>query len=164
MRDQGLSEADRQLRFETMLEHDFDMPRIARSVLGRYWNGASDEERRAFASLFERWVVRTYAARLQQYSSEKVRVAGSRAEGDGAVVTMEITPHNGPPLKVEWRVSDRSGSLKIVDVDVAGISMALTEREEIASAIQRSGGTVAALNRTFAEKLGLAATADAGGR
>jgi phospholipid transport system substrate-binding protein len=147
-----------------MLDRDFDMARIARYVLGRYWNGAGEEDRRAFAGLFQQWVVRTYAGRLQQYSGEKVRVAGSRAEGDGAVVTTEITPRSGPPLKVEWRVSDRGGGLKIVDVDVAGISMALTEREEIASAIQRNGGTVAALNRRFAEKLGLAATADANGR
>ena len=41
---------------------------------------------------------------------------------------------------------------KIVDVDVEGVSMVLTQREEFSSVIQRSGG-LAGLNKTLQEKL-----------
>jgi phospholipid transport system substrate-binding protein len=162
IKDQTLSDQDREARFEALLERGFDMPRIARYVLGRYWTTASDNERQAFAQLFQRWVVQTYASRFKGYSGEQVKVIGERPENDGTVVTTEITsPSGAPPVKLDWRVGHQSGAYRILDVDVEGVSMALTEREEIDSVIQRSGGTVASLNRVFAERLGTSATADA---
>jgi phospholipid transport system substrate-binding protein len=163
IKDQTLSDSVREQRFDGLVERSFDMPRIARYVLGRYWLAASEEDRQAFAQLFRRWVIRTYAMRFRGYSGEQVRVLGTRPEGDGSVVTTEIvSPTGAPPMKLDWRVAGHDGAYKILDVDVEGVSMALTEREEISSAIERNGGTVASLNRAFAAKLGDAATADAG--
>ncbi len=162
IKDESLSDQDRQARFEALLQRGFDMPRIARYVLGRYWTAASDDQRQAFAQLFERWVVQTYASRFKGYSGEQVKVTGARDEGQGAVVTTEIVSAAGaPPLKLDWRVGHKDGAYKILDIDVEGVSMALTERDEIAAVIQRNGGTVASLNRVFAERLGMAGTADA---
>jgi len=162
IKDEGLSDQDRQARFEALLQRGFDMPRIARYVLGRYWTTASDNERQAFAQLFQRWVVQTYASRFRGYSGEQMKVVGARDEGDGTLVTTEITsPSGAPPVKLDWRVAHRDGAYHVLDIDVEGVSMALTEREEIASVIQRSGGTLASANRVFAERLGMATTADA---
>ena len=165
IKDQALSDQDRQQRFEALLQRGFDMPRIARFVLGRYWLSASDDDRQTFARLFQRWVVQTYASRFKGYSGETVKVTGTRDEdqGQGAIVTTELdSPSGAPPIKLDWRVSHRDGAYKILDVDVEGVSMVLTERDEIASVVQRNGGTVASLNRIFAERLGTGATADAG--
>ena len=163
IKDQNLSAQDRQQRFEALLQRGFDMPRIARYVLGRYWTTASDDERQSFARLFQHWVVQTYASRFKGYSGETVKVIGTRDEDQGAIVTTEImSPSGAPPIKLDWRVANHDGGFKILDVDVEGVSMVLTEREEIAAVIQRSGGTVASLNRVFAERLGVGATADAG--
>lgn len=154
LRDAALPEAEREARLGTMLTRDFDIPRIARYVLGRYWTTASEDERRSFARLFEQRVVRTYAARLSQYSSETVKVTGARPESEaGAVVTSQIIHPSGPPTRVEWRVRREGEAYRILDIEVEGVSMALTEREQIAATIQRSGGTVASLNRTLEAKL-----------
>ena len=137
-----------------ILRQDFDLPRIARYVLGRYWTSASADERANFTRLFEQWVVQTYGARLSRYSQETVTVTGTRPEnGADAVVTSAIVHPSGPPTHVAWRVSGQPGSYRIVDIDVEGVSMALTEREEIAAVIERSGRTVTALNRSLEEKL-----------
>lgn len=164
IKDGSLSDQGRQQRFEALLQRGFDMPKIARYVLGRYWISASDNDRQSFAQLFQRWVVQTYASRFKGYSGEQVKVTGARDEGQASVVTTEIvSPASGaPPVKLDWRVAQHDGAYKILDIDVEGVSMALTEREEVASVIQRNGGTVASLNRVFAERLGLAGTADAG--
>lgn len=161
LRDQSLTEAAREERFDALLQRGFDMPRIARYVLGRYWQQANEADRAAFAQLFERWLVRSYAARLSQYKGQTVKVMGARAEGnDGAVVTTEVvSPSGAPPIKLDWRVADSAGAYKILDVTVAGVSMALTERDEIAATIERDGGTVAALNRSLAQRLGDSTTA-----
>jgi phospholipid transport system substrate-binding protein len=169
MHDQSLSEEARIERFEALLHRDFDLARIARYVLGRYWAQTGEADRAAFQALFADWVIRTYAARLSHAkgeagkASDAVKVTGVRDDGEGgAVVASELVQAKGPPTPMEWRLAESEGGFKILDVTIAGVSMALTEREEIASAIQRGGGTVAALNRVMAEKVG--GTADAAER
>jgi phospholipid transport system substrate-binding protein len=153
--DKQATEQIRQDKFRALLQADFDMPRISRFVLGRYWSAASEADRQAFDKLFEQWVVRTYSTQFNEYSGEQVKVTGSRAESDtGSVVSSQIIRTNGaPPAKVDWRVRKEDGSYKIVDVSVEGVSMALTERDQISSVIDRNGGSVSGLNKTLEEKL-----------
>jgi len=163
LRDPLLAPPVREERLRTLLMQNFDMPRVARYVLGRYWTTASADERQAFAGLFEQWVVRSYAARLAEYRDETVKVTGARAESDtGAVVSSQIVHPNGPPTKVDWRVRNDGGAYHIIDIDVEGVSLALTERDEIAAVIQRNGGTVTALNRNLADRIkGVTASTEA---
>ena len=153
--DKSLSDEQREKQFRTMLDTKFDMPRISRFVLGRYWTTASDQDKQNFQKLFEDYVVRAYSARFSQYSGEQVKVIGSRSESEMVtLVTSQILRPNGaPPAKIDWRVRKQDNDLKIVDIDVEGVSMLVTQREEFGSVIQRSGGTVAGLNKTLQERL-----------
>jgi phospholipid transport system substrate-binding protein len=162
LRDTSLAPPVREERLRVLLAQNFDMPRVARYVLGRYWTTASEDERKEFTNLFEQWVVRSYAARLAEYRDENVKVTGARAESDtGAVVSSQIVHTAGPPTRVEWRVRNNGGTYHIIDIDVEGVSLALTERDQIAAVIQRNGGTVAALNRNLADRVnGLTAAAE----
>ncbi len=45
----NVSEADRERFFTQLLFQNFDIPRISRFVLGRYWTSASEEDRRHLA-------------------------------------------------------------------------------------------------------------------
>ena len=149
IKDQQAAQADREARFRALLEAGFDIPRISRFVLGRYWNAATPDQRQHFAGLFEDWVVRTYSARFKDYSGQTIRVTGERPESD--ITTVVISQFNGtngaPPAKVEWHVRKQTdGAFKVVDVSVEGISMALTERDEIAAVADRHGGTAQGLN------------------
>jgi phospholipid transport system substrate-binding protein len=64
-----------------------------------------------------------------------------RADGQGgAVVPSEIIPRDGAPARIEWRVRGKPGNCKIIDVVIEGISMAINQRSEFASVIQRGGG------------------------
>lgn len=160
LRNPQMPDAQREQRFSTLLHTGFDIPRIARFVLGRYWLTASDQERNEFSRLFADWVVQTYSARFKQYSGETIKIVGSRQESPTSyVVSSQLVYANGaPPATIYWHVRDNDGDLKIVDVEIEGVSMALTEREEIASVIQRSGGTVASLNQTLKQRLGVTPT------
>jgi phospholipid transport system substrate-binding protein len=153
--DKSLTDEQREKQFRTMLDAKFDMPRISRFVLGRYWTTASEQDRQNFQKLFEDYVVRAYSARFSQYSGEQVKVVGSRPESETVtlVTSQIIRPNGAPPAKIDWRVRKQDNQLRIVDIDVEGVSMLVTQREEFGSVIQRSGGTVAALNKTLQERL-----------
>jgi phospholipid transport system substrate-binding protein len=149
--------------FHRLFREDFDVPGIARFVLGRYWPVTSPIEQQEFLGLFENYIVQVYADRLSRYADtgDPPRVIGSNPGPDGAVVSSQLRLANGGgpkagghgptvlPVSVDWRLSARNGSYKISDVVVDGISMAASQRSEFASEIQRDGGQVQALLATM---------------
>jgi phospholipid transport system substrate-binding protein len=145
--------AQRVARFHELFREDFDVPGIARFVLGRYWKTATTEQQGEFTKLFEDYIALVYSSQLSAYSGETLKVTGSRADSEGAIVASEIIrPAGAPPVKVEWHMTDQHGTYKISDVAVDGISMAVTQRSEFASVIQRNGGQVQGLIAMLRDK------------
>jgi phospholipid transport system substrate-binding protein len=145
--------AEREKRFRDLWHEGFDIEGISRFVLGPYWRSANDQQRQEFLKLFEDYVVKIYSQRFNEYSGEKFKITGSRPEGEGAAVTSVIErPNNTPPVKVDWRLVKKSEAWKISDVIVEGVSMAVTQRQEFASVIQRGGNQLEALLQTLREK------------
>ena len=150
--------AIRMARFRELFRADFDCPGIARFVLGRYWRTASNEEQQEFVRIFEDYVVFVYTARLSNFGGETMKVRGSRSDGDGVIVSTDmISPGGGAPVRIDWRLASDNGSYKISDVIVEGISMAVTQRSEFASVVQRDGGQIRGLLALMREKTASAA-------
>src|SRR6266403_1169220 len=105
--------AQRVARFQELFREDFDVPGIARFVLGRYWKTATPEQQQEFVKLFEDYIAIVYSSQLAAYSGETLKVTGSRPEPEGAVVASEIIrPTGTPPVKVDWHLTERNGTYK----------------------------------------------------
>jgi phospholipid transport system substrate-binding protein len=156
-----LAEPELEKHFKALLDKNFDMPRISRFVLGRYWNAATDKEKQDFRDLFEAYVVRAYSIRFSEYSGETVKVTGSRSDSpENVVVASQITqPDGAPPVKVDWIVRKSDNEFRIADVSVDGVSMVLTQKQEFAAVIERNGGGVTGLNKAISDKLSSTNTA-----
>lgn len=149
--------AERRERFRQLFHADFDGPRIARFVLGRYWRQASPAERQEFLRLFENYVVYVYSARLSDFGGETFKVRGSHSNQAAIIVATDIFRTGAAaPLEVDWRLVSDGSAYKIVDIVVGGISLMMTERSEFASVIQRHGGQIDRLLALMRQK-----TADA---
>ena len=135
----GLEQRERQ--FRAILSSSFDMPGIARFVLGRHWQQATNEQRQDYVQLFTEYVLQTYSARLGGYSGETLAVTGERAAGPrDTVVTTRINRPSGAPVDASWRVRQGDDNrFRIIDVEVAGVSMTLTQRDEFSAVVQRYG-------------------------
>jgi phospholipid transport system substrate-binding protein len=150
--------AQRQARFRELFQQDFDVPAIARFVLGRYWRTASAEEQQEFMKLFREYIVLVYATRLSGFGGETFKIRASRPDEGSVVVSTEIQGANATqPLKVDWRLVPDGESYRITDVVVEGVSMLVTQRSEFASVIQRHGGQVRGLLTLMREKTASAA-------
>jgi phospholipid transport system substrate-binding protein len=137
----GTDNVVRITEFRRLFLIGLDFRTIGRFVLGRHWRRATRDEIRAFEALFAEYVVTTYAMRLARYQIDTRNVGEVRADGQGgAVVTSEIIPRDGARARIEWRVRGKPGNYKIIDVVIEGISMAINQRSEFASVIQRGGG------------------------
>lgn len=141
-------------KFRTLLTEGFDLPYIARLVVARHWNAASEPQRAEYVKLFERIIIDTYAGRFAEYSGETFRITGSTPAGDTDTnVGTQILRPSGPPIVVEWRVRKGGAGLKIIDVAVEGVSMVVTQRSEYAAVIEAAGGRFDGLLAMLRSKL-----------
>ena len=151
----SLSEDVREQRFTGLLEAYFDLPGGSKFVLGRYWKVASEAQRADFQRLFEKLLAQSYAKTFAQYAGERFQVTGGRIEDDGSfTVNSHIDRLSGDVIHIDWRIEDQAGRLRITDFTVEGISLRITHRSDIASAIQSEGGQVSALLEALRQKTG----------
>ncbi len=148
----------REAQFRVLLSNGFDMPFIARFVLGKHWRKATPQERADYIKLFTEFILKSYSRRLGGYSGETFSVAGASAAGKKDVmVKTSIVQPGGPPIKANWRVRPLNGEYKIIDIMVEGVSMAVTQRSEFNAVVRRRGmqGLLQTL-RARTEKFGVA--------
>lgn len=145
--DGSLSDSDKQKKFSRLLNNSFDMNTIGRFALGRYWRVSSAQQRKEYQSLFRDMIVEVYSRRFGEYNGQTIEVRDSRrdSEKDVTVNSFIIPQDGGQEIQVDWRVRYKNGQYKVIDVMVEGVSMALTQRSDFSSVIQRGGGEVSVL-------------------
>ena len=141
-----LSYDQRKQEFRTLLKNNFDINTIARFSLGRYWRTATEAQRQEYLKLFEDMIIDVYSKRFGDYQGQDLEIGQVRAQGDkDAIVTTKIVPKNDPEIQVDWRVRQKGNGYKVIDIIVEGVSMAVTQRSDFSSVIQRGGGDVSVL-------------------
>ena len=151
----NLGESARSKRFGSIFRDAFAVPVIGRFVLGQYWRLATDAERKEYLTLFEDYVVQTYTNRFSGYRGVTFKVGAARAvnEQEQLVPSEIVRPDGQSPVEVQWRVKQGSG-YKVVDVIAEGVSMLISQRDEFASIINRSGGKVSGLIDVLRQRTG----------
>ncbi len=138
-----LSEENREKEFRIMLEESFDMKTIGRFALGKYWRQATKEQKKEYLKLFENMIVNIYSRRFGDYNGEKFNVISARPTGaHDAIVASQIIPGSGASISIDWRVRKKDKHFVVIDIIVAGVSMALTQRSDFSAVIQRGGGKI----------------------
>lgn len=142
-----LNKSVRRENFKLILHKYFAFEGLAKWVLGRYWRKTTEAERAEYLSIFEKYMVLSYADRLGNYGGEEMLIDKTEIKGEkDALVHTKLERLNGEqPVKIVWRVRCKSEVCKIVDVMVSGLSMGLTQQKEFTSVIRKNGGKISGL-------------------
>ena len=131
---------ERRDQFRGLLSQGFDIPFIGRFVIGRYWRGATSEQRGDYMALYSEFFLNTYTSRRGGSDGQTFVVTGARAANAKDVVVRSLLNRaGGQPFVTDWRVRIFNGRYRVIDVMVEGISLALTQRSEFASVARRGG-------------------------
>ena len=135
--------------FEQIFASYADVPIIAKSALGAPWRAASPDQQSGFVAAFRGYISRKYGKQFRAFIGGQITIVRSRDAGQkGILVETEAKLQGQAPFAVEWQVSDGSGRLKFVNLNIEGIWLLTTEREEIGALLDRRGGD---LNRLIAD-------------
>lgn len=140
--------------FRNQIEELADVERVTNFVLGRYRRTGEAQAVAEFREVFREYAISIYENELANYSGQTLEVTGSvtRAPGD-YIVRSRLTGGGQDPVTVNWRVLDSEAGLRVVDVQVADVWLAQTQREQITSIIGDAGGDVSAATRALRERL-----------
>lgn len=124
----------------TLIRDSFNLELTSQFVLGKFWNEATPEQRAEFQDLFTEYLLNNYARHIGNYKAETLTIVGSNLVGDRDVlVETSVESHEGLTYPV-WRLRVKDdGRYGIIDVSVDGVSLALTQRREFASVVNRRG-------------------------
>jgi len=143
----------RAARLRSLFDNDFDLPGVARFVLGAHARQMTPQQLEEFQALFRETLVHAYSEKLAQYGGQQFRVVGSRPAGSETIVSSEVERSGGAPVKIDWTVADSGGHKLVTDVAIDGISQKVTERSQFAAIIQRNGGRPDALLAALRQQL-----------
>ena len=150
----NISDATRHENFKRLYLSTFDNYYISRFVLGRYWKTLDKNLQTQFVKSFNKYIVATYAPKFKGWEGT-FKATDSLLENNLYNVKMDIVNKEGPTLKMMWKMYlNNKGEFKILDVNIDGVSMLVTQRAEFLSVIKNNPDGVKGLITAMEEKSG----------
>jgi len=115
----------------TEIENVFDFKELSRRTLGREWKKMSAEQQQEFVQLFRQLLQGVYADRLLAYSDQKIIFDKETMLKKGrAEVQSYLQTSDGKKIPLFYRLTNKSGSWKVYDVIIEGVSMVKNYRTQ----------------------------------
>jgi phospholipid transport system substrate-binding protein len=134
-------------QFKVFLLGLTDMKRVALCTLGPYASKATVQDGDAFAKAFQEYALDVYRSYFSKYAGQTLTITGSSAHGadDFVVATILVDPTDrggSAPLQVDFRVKTDGARPILVDLSVAGIWVALEERDQFVAFLDHNNGDI----------------------
>ena len=142
-----ISKNEKNNKFTNLVMSAIDLNLISQFVLSKTWKSATDDQKERYISAFKKYFINSYANKLDQYSGEKIIVNGSEEAGKYVIVDTNIVREGTDTLKInlKWRLLNKNGDIKIIDLNIEGISLVIAQREEFQSFLANNDGDLEAL-------------------
>ncbi len=119
-----------------------DFRYIGASVMGRYFQNATPQQRSRFADTFRQTLIDTYTRGLVTFDYRELRVVDTQRpqrHEDRASVDMEVVATNGQVYPVSYSLRLSGDEWRVVNVIVNGINLGLTFRNQFDQAMRDKG-------------------------
>ena len=134
-------------QFTNLVMSAIDLNLISQFVLSKSWKSATNNQKERYISAFKTYFINSYANKLDQYSGEKIIVNGSEEAGKYVIVDTNIIREGTDTLKInlKWRLLNKNNDIKIIDLNIEGISLVIAQREEFQSFLANNNDDLEAL-------------------
>ena len=133
----NITEKQRERNFRELYTRAFDNNYISQFVLGRHWKKINKKTQEEFVKSFNEYLIMIYAPKFKGWSG-KFKTVGSQVENNMYVVAMQLVTNSNSStsLSLDWRMILKNKEFKILDVNIDGVSMLVTQRAEFSSVIK----------------------------
>ena len=126
-------------RLEPVIKARFDLPFIAKTVMGRYWETFDLEQKTKFVETFSRLSIATYAANFDSYSGERFKVISEKEVSGGTLVKSLIMKSDGGEVQLDYLLHRIDNQWRIINVIANGVSDLALKRADYSALLKSKG-------------------------
>ena len=129
-----------------------DIKGIGFYTLGSTRKNLSDEQKKKYSKLFEKYFLKSFSSRLAEYTNPEIDVFGKEVLSDNYTIvnSLLIGTSERPEVKIDWRIYTKSKENPLIrDLIIEGLSLARTQKEEFSSILDSNDGNINALFDTL---------------
>jgi len=127
-------------RLAPVITAGFDMPFVAKTALGKYWETLSEEQKSKFIEVFSRLSIATYAANFDAYSGERFKVVSEKEVSGGRVlVQTQLIKSDGGQVQLDYLLHRTDSQWRIINIVAEGVSDLALKRADYTSFIKNKG-------------------------
>ena len=141
----NLSKEQRIKKLKLIAMESVDIRGIGLYTLGSHRKNLSDEQKKKYLNLFEKYFLKSFASRLAEYTDPKIRVESAQKLNEKYTIVSSIllATDKRPEVKIGWRVYTKNPEKPLIrDLIIEGLSLARTQKEEFNSIIQSNNGDI----------------------
>ena len=117
-------------------------------TLGSYRKNLTEEQKKEYTILFNKYFLKTFVSRLTDYSEPKIDVVSAEKKNEKYTIVSSIllATEKRAEVKIDWRVYTKDPNKPLIrDLIIEGLSLARTQKEEFSSIIESNDGDINAL-------------------
>ena len=139
------SKEEKMKKLESIAKKTVDIRGIGFYTLGSHRKNLSDEQKKKYSNLFEKYFLKSFSSRLAEYTDPKIRVESAQKLNEKYTIVSSIllATDKRPEVKIDWRVYTKNPEKPLIrDLIIEGLSLARTQKEEFNSIIQSNNGDI----------------------
>ena len=139
------SKEEKMKKLESIAKKTVDIRGIGFYTLGSHRKNLSDEQKKKYSNLFEKYFLKSFSSRLAEYTDPIIRVESAQKLNEKYTIVSSIllATDKRPEVKINWRVYTKNPEKPLIrDLIIEGLSLARTQKEEFNSIIQSNNGDI----------------------
>ena len=139
---------------KSIAKESVDIQGIGYYSLGSHRKNLSDDKKKEYLDVFEKYFLKSFSSRLAEYTDPKIHVDSQKKlnEKYTMVSSVLMATQKKPEVKIDWRIiTNNPDKPLIIDVVIEGVSLAKVQKEEFNSIIQSNDGDINSLLTSLKE-------------
>ena len=141
-------------KLKSIAKESVDFQGIGYYSLGAHRKNLSDDKKKEYLNIFEKYFLKSFSSRLAEYTDPKIRVDSQKKLNEKYTIVSSVllATEEKPEVNIDWRIVTKNPDKPlIIDVVIEGVSLAKVQKEEFNSIIQSNNGDINALLTSLKE-------------
>ena len=127
-----------------------DFVTLSKGIMGKYYKGATDDQRIEFQQTVRVYIIEIYTKALVKFKSKTVEVIPlKKAPTSKATISMNVTTQEGKSFKLTYSMAKKESGWQVRNIIVDGINMGLTYRSQFDSSMISNDNNIDAVIDTW---------------
>jgi len=149
---ENISKENKMQELQNIAKDTVDIKGIGFYTLGPIRKTLDDNDKKNYATLFEKYFLKSFSSRLAEYTNPEINVIGKEVLNKNYTIVNSILigTKERPEIKIDWRIYTKDPEKPLIrDLIIEGLSLARTQKEEFNSVLQSNNNKIEELFKTL---------------